>query len=86
MSFIDKLKSYAKSAEGRKTIEQVSSKAQALAKDPKNRAKLEEVANRLRGATKGGGGKAAPLVADPVEPTSPSVTPPPPGEPTPPPT
>ena len=57
---MNKLKSFASSPQGRRTIEQVSRKARQYASDPKNRAKIDEVTRRLRGGGEGRGPAAPP--------------------------
>ena len=53
-SLITKLTQFAKSPQGQRAIRTATDKAQQFAKDPKNRAKIDQVRSRLQGG-KGGG-------------------------------
>ena len=54
-SMIDKLTQFAKSPQGRQAIAQLTEKGQQLARDPKTRAKLDEVRRRFQGGGRGTG-------------------------------
>lgn len=47
VSLMSKLSSFARSPQGRRTIEQATRKAQQMAKDPANRAKVEDLRRNL---------------------------------------
>ncbi|SSC24758.1 Hypothetical protein KLENKIAIHU_3376, partial [Klenkia terrae] len=53
-SLISKLTQFAKSPQGQRAIRTATDKAQQFAKDPKNRAKIDQVRSKLQGG-KGGG-------------------------------
>jgi hypothetical protein len=57
-SLFNKVVQFANSPKGKQVISQATDKAQQLAKDPKNRAKLDDVRRRLQGGrgTGTGGG------------------------------
>jgi len=52
-SLFDRIAKFAKSPQGQRAIQQATQKAQQFAKDPKNRAKIDQFRARLQG----GGGK-----------------------------
>jgi hypothetical protein len=52
----DKVVQFANSPKGRQVIRQATDKAQQMARDPKNRARLEDVRRRLQGGGRGGTG------------------------------
>jgi hypothetical protein len=54
-SMIDKLTQFAKSPQGRQAIQQLTEKGQQLARDPKTRAKLDELRRRFQGGQRGTG-------------------------------
>ena len=56
MPLIDKIMKFAKSPQGQKAIRQATDKAQQFAKDPKNRAKIDDVRRRLQGGGSKGTG------------------------------
>ncbi len=53
-SLISKLTQFARSPQGQRAIRTATDKAQQFAKDPKNRAKIDQFRSRLQGG-KGGG-------------------------------
>ncbi len=53
-SLFSKLTQFAKSPQGQRAIRTAGDKAQQFAKDPKNRARIEQVRSKLQGG-KGGG-------------------------------
>jgi hypothetical protein len=55
-SMLTKLTQFANSPRGKQAIAQLTEKGQQLARDPKTRAKLEEVRRRFQG---GGGSRGA---------------------------
>jgi hypothetical protein len=54
-SLLTKLTQFANSPRGRQTIQQLTVKGQQLARDPRTRAKLEDVARRIQGGRRGPG-------------------------------
>jgi hypothetical protein len=56
MPLIDKIMKFAKSPQGQRAIRQATDKAQQFAKDPKNRAKIDDVRRRLQGGGSKGTG------------------------------
>lgn len=56
-SLMNKVMQFANSPKGKQVIRQATEKAQQLANDPKNRAKIEDVRRRLQG---GGGSGSGP--------------------------
>lgn len=48
-SLITKIMQFATSPQGQRAIRQATDKAQQFAKDPKNRAKIDDVRRRLQG-------------------------------------
>ncbi len=58
-SLINKITQFAKSPQGQRAIRQATSKAQQLARDPKNRAKIDDLRRRFSGGngTAGGPGR-----------------------------
>ena len=55
-SLFSKLTQFANTPKGRQVIAQATEKAQQLAKDPKNRAKIEDVRRRFQGGRGNGSG------------------------------
>ena len=54
-SLFTKVAQFANSPKGKQVIRQATDKAQQLAKDPKNRAKIDDVRRRLSGGRGSGG-------------------------------
>ena len=54
-SLFSKAAQFANSPKGKQVIRQVTDKAQELAKDPKNRARIDDVRRRLQGGRGGSG-------------------------------
>ena len=54
-SLFSKLTQFASSPKGRQMIAQATDKAQQMAKDPKTRAKIDEVRRRVQGGRRGSG-------------------------------
>ena len=54
-SLFNKVVQFANSPKGKQVIRQATTKAQDLAKDPKNRAKIDDVRRRIQGGGKGPG-------------------------------
>ena len=54
-SMITKLTQFARSPQGRQAIQQLTERGQQLARDPRNRAKLEEVRRRFQNGGRGTG-------------------------------
>lgn len=54
-SLFSKVAQFANSPKGQQVIRQATDKAQQLAKDPKNRAKIDDVRRRFSGGGKGSG-------------------------------
>jgi hypothetical protein len=54
-SLFSKVAQFANSPKGKQAIRQATDKAQALAKDPKTRAKIDDVRRRFQGGGKGSG-------------------------------
>jgi len=54
-SLFNKVAQFANSPKGKQVIRQATDKAQQLAKDPKNRAKIDDVRRRLSGGRGSGG-------------------------------
>lgn len=52
----DKVVQFANSPKGRQVIRQATDKAQQMARDPKTRAKLDDVRRRIQGGGRGGTG------------------------------
>ena len=57
-SMLNKVMQFANSPKGKQMIAQATDKAQQLAKDPKNRAKIDDVRRRIQGGRGGSGGGA----------------------------
>ncbi|MCZ2829631.1 hypothetical protein O2W14_12375 [Modestobacter sp. VKM Ac-2986] len=55
-SLLNKVIQFANSPKGQQVVRQATSKAQEFAKDPKNRAKIEDVRRRLQGGRGTGSG------------------------------
>jgi len=55
-SLFNKVVQFANSPKGKQVIRQATDKAQQLAKDPKNRAKIDDVRRRIQGGRGGTGG------------------------------
>ncbi|MGY1749745.1 hypothetical protein [Modestobacter sp. SYSU DS0511] len=55
-SIMNKLVQFANSPKGKQVIRQATDKAQHLASDPKNRARIEDVRRRIQGGRDGSGG------------------------------
>jgi hypothetical protein len=55
-SLISKLSQFANSPRGRQTIRELTERGQQLARDPKTRAKIEDVRRRLQGGGSTGNG------------------------------
>ncbi len=55
-SLFDKVSKFANSAKGKEAIQKATAKAQEMAKDPKTRAKIEDVRRRIQGGRGHGGG------------------------------
>jgi hypothetical protein len=54
-SLFDKVTQFANSPKGRQALRQATEKAQQLAKDPKTRAKIDDVRRRIQGGRGGTG-------------------------------
>ena len=54
-SLFNKVVQFANSPKGKQVIRQATEKAQQLASDPKNRAKIDDVRRRLQGGRGGSG-------------------------------
>ena len=54
-SLFNKVVQFANSPKGKQVIQQATTKAQELARDPKNRAKIEDVRRRIQGGRGGNG-------------------------------
>jgi hypothetical protein len=52
---LDRLTQFAKSPRGQQTIRQLTEKGQQLARDPRTRARLDEVRRRFQGGGRGTG-------------------------------
>lgn len=57
-SLINKIAQFAQSPKGQQVIRQATTKAQQLAKDPKNRAKIDDVRRRFSGGSGRGPGSS----------------------------
>ena len=55
-SMLNKVMQFANSPKGKQVIRQATDKAQELAKDPKNRARIDDVRRRIQGGRGGSGG------------------------------
>ena len=55
-SMMNKVMQFANSPKGKQVIRQATDKAQQLAKDPKNRARIDDVRRRIQGGRGGSGG------------------------------
>jgi len=55
-SLFNKVVQFANSPKGKQVIAQATDKAQQLARDPKNRAKIDDVRRRIQGGRGGSGG------------------------------
>ncbi|GAB4080273.1 hypothetical protein GCU67_16530 [Modestobacter muralis] len=55
-SLLNKVIQFANSPKGKQVIRQATDKAQTFAKDPKNRAKIEEARRRFQGGRGNGSG------------------------------
>jgi hypothetical protein len=55
-SLFSKVAQFANSPKGREMIRQATDKAQQVAKDPKTRAKIDDVRRRVQGGRGGSGG------------------------------
>ena len=55
-SMLSKVVQFANSPKGKQMIRQASDRAQAMAKDPKTRAKLDDLRRRAQGGRGGSGG------------------------------
>jgi hypothetical protein len=54
-SLFNKVVQFANSPKGRQVIRQATDKAQQMAKDPKNRARIDDVRRRMQGGRGGSG-------------------------------
>ena len=59
-SLFSKVAQFASSPKGQQMIRQATDKAQQMAKDPKTRAKIDEVRRRVQGGRGGRGGPGGP--------------------------
>ncbi len=59
-SLFNKVVQFANSPKGKQAIRQATERAQQFAKDPKNRARIDDVRRRFQGGGRGGSGTAAP--------------------------
>ena len=55
-SMLSKVIQFANSPKGKQVIRQATDKAQQFAKDPKNRARIEDLRRRAQGGGRGGSG------------------------------
>ncbi|MGY1857818.1 hypothetical protein [Modestobacter sp. SYSU DS0290] len=55
-SIMNKVVQFANSPKGKQVIRQATEKAQQLASDPKNRARIDDVRRRIQGGRGGSGG------------------------------
>ena len=60
-SLFNKVVQVANSPQGKQVIRQATDKAQELAKDPKNRAKIDDVRRRVEGGRGGNGTGTGPV-------------------------
>jgi hypothetical protein len=60
-SLFNKVIQFANSPKGKQAIRQATDKAQELAKDPKTRAKIDDVRRRVQGGRGGNGPGAGPV-------------------------
>jgi hypothetical protein len=65
-SLFDKVVQFANSPKGKQAVRQATEKAQQLAKDPKTRAKIEDVRRRVQGGGRSGGTGAGPTTGPTV--------------------
>jgi hypothetical protein len=56
VSMLSKVVEFANSTKGKQVIRQATDKAQQMAKDPKTRARLEDLRRRAQGGGRGGAG------------------------------
>ena len=61
-SLFSKVAQFANSPKGKQAIRQATDKAQQLAKDPKTKAKIDDVRRRIQGGGRSGGTGAGPTV------------------------
>ena len=61
-SLFSKVAQFANSPKGKQAIRQATDKAQQLAKDPKTKAKIDDVRRRIQGGGRSGGAGAGPTV------------------------
>jgi hypothetical protein len=59
-SLFSKVAQFANSPKGKQVIRQATDKAQEMARDPKTRAKIDEVRRRVQGGRGGHGGAGGP--------------------------
>ena len=60
-SLFNKVVQFANSPKGKQVIRQATDKAQQMAKDPKTRAKLDDVRRRVQGGRGGSAGGSGPV-------------------------